>query len=189
AQSIFAHKVKKALEEEVPQNMALTYQGLSTNVLLGRIALEEVALHIPKGTLTLNAKSLVASGLRYLPLIQRGDLELSSLELVDPKVVLRNTKRDSAATHTKKAGQKKIAIETLSIGNGQLQVYGEGSEGPNVTIDKIDIILDQISNRDSPWDNDLPLAFDGYQVRTGQGSCNLGPLEVLQWQQIGRAHV
>ena len=49
AQLFFTNKVKKALNEQVPKEVNLTYSELSTNVFLGEISLTEVSASSPDG--------------------------------------------------------------------------------------------------------------------------------------------
>ena len=184
AQLLFGQMVQRALEDEVPENIQLTYGKLSTNVLLGRIRLHNVSLHALNGGIDFKSPSVTASGLRYARLLRTGDLEFSRLELLEPKVNYRSPKKETSAPRIKKRGQKNIAIETLSISEGQLQLFEEESNCPDLSIQNIDIRLDGVCINGETRSLDLPFSFDGHQLSTGEGSWDLGALETLQWQKI-----
>src|SRR5690606_9308228 len=180
AQLLFARMVRKALDNELPENIHLAYLDLSTNVILGRIHLQEATLNAQKGNIDLKSKSVTASGLGYLALLKSGDLEFSDLEFIEPEMSFRQTKKDSSAPKVKKKEQKRVAIKTLSIDKGRLQVIEEKTGRPSLDIEKIDILLDRVT---IPGEA-LPFSFEGLQLKTGEGFSDLGPLEILEWQEL-----
>src|SRR5690606_3039507 len=110
-QIIFTQQVEKALELNIPKSISLTYDKLSTNVVLGRITLKGVEFSTSKGTIDLESKSIQVSGLRYLPLLRRGDIIISEVNLEEPFFIFRNRKNDTTANNEKGGSLKKINIK------------------------------------------------------------------------------
>src|SRR6056297_3343349 len=76
AQLFFTKEVKKALSEQVPKEINLTYSGVSTNVFLGKISLTDINASSPDGQINFEAQSVTVSGLQYIPLLQHDDIAL-----------------------------------------------------------------------------------------------------------------
>lgn len=181
AQIIFGQQVKAALARDIPGNLALTYGNRSTNVLLGKIALEDLALRTKDGTMDLRAKRLVISGLRYLPLLQKGNFTLARLELEAPHLYFRKPKMDTLGDPSKKKLPSKIAIAKVQVDQGHLEIFREGSESILTKIEHIDLQLGDLSMNGNPG---FPIVYGLHSLKTQKGFLDLGRFEVLQWQRL-----
>src|SRR5690606_2686577 len=128
----------------------LTYGNRSTNVLLGKIALEDLALRTKDGTMDLRAKRLVISGLRYLPLLQKGNFTLARLELEAPHLYFRKPNMDTLGDPSKKKHPPKTAIAKVQVDQGHLEIFREGTERIPTKIEHIDLQQGDFSINGNP---------------------------------------
>lgn len=182
AQLLFAQMVRRALEDDLPENIQLTYGKLSTNVLLGRIRLRELSLSAENGRIDLKSESLTVSGLHYPTLLRNGDLRLSDLELETPRLTYGKGQKDSTVAENK-GPQKNISIGTLGIRNGQLELYREETDSLWAKIGDMDISLHQVA-LDGDSKSEIPFTLGSYRVKTGKGTYDMGPWERLHWKAL-----
>lgn len=184
AQLWFTQRVKVLLSEDLPSHITLSYERLTTNVLLGKIGLQKVAFQDNTTSLDLKAESVTLSGLKYLPLLQKGAIAISDLTVEAPQVTYqkKNLENDSLSTNKKHGEPKNISIENFSIRNGQLKMLQHDSDSTLVHLEGVDMQLTNITHNAETASQPLPFTFGAYEIETQKGYYDLGPLEDLQWQ-------
>lgn len=184
AQLWFTQRVKVLLSKDLPSHITLSYERLTTNVLLGKIGLQKVAFQDSTTSLDLKAESVTLSGLKYLPLLQKGAIAISDLTVESPQVTYqkKNLENDSLTTKQNQGEPKNISIQNFRIQNGQLKVLQHDSDSTLVQLDGVDVLLTDISHNTETASQPLPFAFGAYKIQTQNGHYDLGPLEDLQWQ-------
>lgn len=181
AQILFTQKVKKALGD-IPKNITLDFDELSTNVILGKIALQGVELHT--GTFDLESKRMQISGLHFIPLLQNGDIIISELYLEEPSFTFRKKKKGVSTNKTKSDSPKNITIKKCNIQNGRLKVFRDATDSLHAKIEDIDLIMTEVSITEQTRTQDIPVTFETYQLDTNMGYYDLGPLEFIQWENL-----
>jgi len=184
AQLWFTQRVRALLSEELPSHIHLSYEGLSTNVLLGKIGLQKVAFQDNTTSLDLKAEAVTLSGLEYLPLLQKGAIAISDLTVEAPQVTYqkKNLENDSIATKRNQGEPKNISIQNFRIHNGQLKVLQHDSDSTLVQLGGVDVRVTDITHNKETASQSLPFTFGAYAIETQNGYFDLGPLEDLQWQ-------
>lgn len=184
AQLVFAQKVRTALEPEKLGDIDLAYGKLTTNVLLGRITLHDLALQGGQGTADLKAKRARISGLHYLPLLQRGDIILTKATLDEPVLVYRMPKKDTLMTKDKTGPGKKFRIESLQVNGGYLKILRQGRDSLWAKLEGIDLEINQLSFDGESTQGSPSFSHGHYHLESGKGYHALGPWEILQWQGL-----
>lgn len=184
AQLWFTQRVKALLSEELPSHITLSYEGLSTNVLLGKIGLQKVAFQDSTTSLDLKAESVALSGLKYLPLLQKGAIAISDLTVESPQVTYqkKNLENDSLTTKQNQGEPKNISIQNFRIHNGQLKLLHHDSDSTLVQLEGVSVLVTNITHNAETAPQPLPFTFGTYEIETQKGYYDLGPLENLQWQ-------
>ena len=184
AQIVFTLKVKTALEQENLENITLIYGKLSTNVLLGRITLHNLALQADGGRVDLKSKKVRISGMHYLPLLQNGDIILSEATLEEPVLIYRRSEKDTSKNKDNNGPQKKIDIEKFQIIKGHLEIFQEGSDSLWAKMEKINLTLAQFSLDGNTAGRKVPYTLGPYRLNTEGGFYDMGPWDFLQWQGL-----
>ncbi|MEC7265524.1 MAG: DUF748 domain-containing protein [Bacteroidota bacterium] len=186
AQLWFTQRVKALLSEELPSHIHLSYEGLSTNVLLGKIGLQKVTFQDSTTSLDLKAETVTLSGLKYFPLLQKGAIALSDFTVEAPQVTYQKKKleNDSLTTKQNQGESKNISIQNFRIHNGQLKVLQQDSDSTLVQIDGLDVLLTDINHNTETASHPLPFTYGEYEIQTQKGHYDLGPWEYLQWQSF-----
>lgn len=182
AQILFTQKVKDALENDLPENISLEYDALSTNVIFGKIALKGVELRT--GTFDLESTRIQVSGLHYISLLRKGDIIISELLVVAPFFRLQDKEKDQKANPSKGASDQSILLEKCTIQNGRLEVFRETTDSLHVKIEDIDLMLTEVSFSKQTETQAMPMTFASYQLDTEKGYYDLGPLEYMQWDNL-----
>ncbi|WP_108422768.1 DUF748 domain-containing protein [Flagellimonas amoyensis] len=183
AQLLFTKKVKQALKTEIPQEITLHYDKLSTNVLLGKIQLQGVSAKDSSSTLELAAKEVTLSGLGYLALLTKNKVAISELHLEEP--VFNYQKKEKSPDSQKKRTDPStpLEIDKFTITKGELKQFRKGSDSIQLHIEGIDFSLEDIL-MDGTATQELPFTHGAYELKTEQLYCDLGPFEFLRLQQI-----
>lgn len=184
AQLWFTQRVKVLLSKDFPSHITLSYERLTTNVLLGKIGLQKVAFQDSTTSLDLKAESVTLSGLKYFPLLQKGAIAISDLTVESPQVTYqkKNLENDSLSTKRNQGEPKNISIQNFRIRNGQLKVLQHDSDSTLVQLDGVDVLLTDITHNTETASQSLPFTYGAYEIETQKGYYDLGPLENLQWQ-------
>ncbi len=184
AQLWFTQRVKALLSEELPSHITLSYDRLTTNVLLGKIGMKDVAFQDSTTSLNLKAEAVTVSGLKYLPLLQKGEIAISDLTVEAPQVTYqkKNLENDSIATKQNQGAPKNISIQNFRIQNGQLKLLQHDSDSTLVQLEGMSVLVTDITHNTETASLPLPFTFGAYQIQTQKGYYDLGPLEDLQWQ-------
>lgn len=184
AQILFTRSVSKALAADIPKNIILDYDKLTTNVFLGKITLHGIELHTQIGTLDLESKYAQVSGLHFIPLLQNGDIIISELYLEEPFIRVRNQKKDPKSNNSKDDSPKNINIKKFKVQSGLLEVFRESMDSVHVRIEDVDVMLTEVSMSEQTRTRDIPFTFETYQLETEKGYLDLGPLEFINWRRL-----
>lgn len=183
AQLFFTKKVKKVLSQQVPKEINLTYSEVSTNVFLGKISLTDINANSPDGQINFEAKSVTVSGLRYLPLLQNGDIALGDITLESPKLVQHQKEKDTTAKKDNKAPSKKYSVDKVSIKNGSYGMLNQTLDSVATLVD-VDLSLsDLLFDKETAKDN-LPFTYGEYRLNTGKGRYEMSDLEFIAFEQM-----
>jgi Domain of Unknown Function (DUF748). len=179
----FTQRVKSILSEEIPAHIHLTYEGLTTNVFMGNIKLKNVTVQDSITSFDLKAETVSLSGLKYLPLLQKGAISISEFLVESPQVTYqrKKTEHDSLA-HQDQREPKTINIQNFRIQNGQLKLLQPDSDSTLAQLEGVDVLLTDITHNKETASQSLPFTFGAYAIETQKGYYDLGPLEDLQWQ-------
>ncbi len=186
AQIIFTHKVKRALAKESSTGIQLHYDKISTNVLAGRISLQNVTASDSGNTFGLVAKNITASGLGYIALLKNNGVTLSELRLEEPFFTYRKKehKTDSMSKKNGKGPSPKVDIQKLIINKGRLKQFHTDSDSLQLHIEGIDLQLEDILMDGTTSRQKIPFTYGEYTLNTQQLYCDLGPFEFLRLQQL-----
>ncbi|MER3373974.1 MAG: DUF748 domain-containing protein [Allomuricauda sp.] len=187
AQILFTNKVKTALAQNVPEDMTLEYGSLSTNVLLGSITLNDISFDHHDRLFNLRAKKIKASGLNYFALLKAGNISLSRLNLDAPVLVFQHTQNDSTKTPkkaSKSQNETEVDIKTFSINNGQLEILESPTDSIQLSIQGIDVMVNNIHFDSETTKNKLPFTYGNYQLHTQNLQYDMGPYEELQLGEL-----
>lgn len=183
AQLFFTKKVKQALKTEIPQEITLHYDKLSTNVLLGKIQLQGVSAKDSSNTLELAAKEVTLSGLGYLALLTKNKVAISELHLEEPVFNYRKKEKSPDPQKKRTSPSTPLEIDKFTITKGELKQFRKGSDSIQLHIEGIDFSLEDIL-MDGTTTQELPFTYGAYELKTEQLYCDLGPFEFLRLQQI-----
>lgn len=183
AQIVFTQMVSSALQKDLPKELSLDYEKLSTNVLLGKIALQGVEFHTSNGGLDLDAKRIEVFGLHFIPLLQNGDFIISELYLEEPAFGLQNKKKERS-TESRQDSMPNIRIKKFKVQNGNLEVFQETTDSIQTRIKAIDITLTEVAINKETGTRDIPFTVQAYRVDTDKGYYNLSSLEFIQWEKL-----
>ncbi|MHA7830597.1 MAG: AsmA family protein [Flagellimonas sp.] len=183
AQLFFTKKVKKVLSEQVPKEINLMYSEVSTNVFLGKISLTDINASSPDGQINFEAKSVTVSGLRYLPLLQNGDIALGDITLESPKLVQHQKEKDTTSKKDNKAPSKKYSVDKVSIKNGSYTFLNQKLDSV-ATLASIDFNLSDINFDEKTAKENIPFTYGDYELQTGKGYYNLSALEFIEFQNM-----
>jgi len=183
AQLFFTNKVKKALNEQVPKEFNLTYSEVSTNVFLGKISLIEVSANSPDGQIDFEVESVTASGLRYLPLLRKGDIALGDIILESPKLVHHQKEKDTTSKKDKNPPSKKYSVDQVNINNGSYKLLNQSLDSV-ATLANVDFSLDDIHFDKTTATANIPFTYGDYQLNTGKGRYEMSDLEFIAFEQM-----
>lgn len=184
AQIIFTHKVKQALAKETSTGIQLHYDKISTNVLAGRISLQNVTAADSGNTFGLVAKDITLSGLGYLPLLKNGDVSIAGLHLEEPVFTYRKKEKDSLPKKNGKGTFPQLDIRKLTISKGGLTQFHADSDSVQLQIEGIDLQVEDILMDGTTLQQQLPFTYGEFRLDTQQLYCDLGPFEFLRLQQL-----
>lgn len=183
AQLFFTKKVKKALNEQVPKEINLTYSEVSTNVFLGKISLTDVSASSPDGQINFDAQSVTASGLRFLPLLQNGDIALGDITLESPKLVQHQKEKDTTSKKDNKPPSKKYSVDKITIKNGSYGMLNQSLDSV-ATLVNVDFSLSDIHFDAATATENIPFTYGDYRLNTGKGRYALSDLEFIAFEQM-----
>ncbi len=183
AQTIFSNKVNTLLDEKVPESLNFTYGDVSTNVLLGKVNLTEVSTNNPHQNIDFEAQSVTISGLQFLPLLQNGEMAIDDITLESPKIVHRQTEKDTTSKKDNNPPSKKYSIGNLSIQNGSYTMLNHTLDSV-VNLVHIDFTLSEIHFDKETAKENIPFTYGAYQLYAKKGYYNLSPLEFIEFQEM-----
>ncbi|WP_228236120.1 DUF748 domain-containing protein [Allomuricauda sp. M10] len=177
-------RVKSILSEEIPAHIHLNYEGLTTNVFLGNIKLKNVKVQDSTTSFHLKAETVSLSGLKYLPLLQKGNITISEFLVESPQVTYqkKKTEHDSITSSQNQREPKNINIQNFRIHNGQLKLLQPDSDSTLAQLEGVEVLVTDIIHSAEIASQSLPFTFGEYEIETQKGYYDLGPLEDLQWQ-------
>ncbi|MDF0709111.1 DUF748 domain-containing protein [Flagellimonas okinawensis] len=183
AQLYFTHQVKEMLGKEIPQELHLSYDQLSTNVLLGKITLTEVSWKNSKENIAVQAASVSISGLQYIPLLQHGDIIVSNAEMTSPSITVHKKEKDTTSKKDKNGPSKSISINNFQIHNGSFKLL-EAPSDSIITLQQIEFTLSDIHFDQETAAEKIPFTYGDYSFQTKNGYYDLGPLEHIKFEQL-----
>jgi len=183
AQFFFSKEVKKALSEQVPKEINFTYSDVSTNVFLGKISLSDVTANSRDGQINFEAQSVTASGLRYVPLLQNGDITVGDIVLESPNIVHHQKEKDTTSKKDSKAPSKKYRAKSVSIQNGNYTLLNQKLDSV-ATLVGVDLSLSDIHFDKETATENIPFTYGDYQLQTGKGRYELSELQFMAFEQM-----
>lgn len=179
--------VANFLDRNIPDYIHLEYNGLNANIFTGSIGLEVVSAEFSNPDTTgiygiLKMEALNLDGLGYFDFLFNNTLTIDQLEFVGPQVryapYRHFLKKDTVDTSG--AGLKKeLALGRLRVVEGEFTQLQEGPDSIRLQVKKLDFQVKDLRTNDELIKHRIPFTYGEYALGTGQLRLDLGPFEVL----------
>lgn len=180
------------LDRNIPDHIHLEYGGLNANVLTGSIGLEAVSVEWSNrdtigiyGILKMDALNL--DGLGYFNFLFNNTLSVDHIEFVRPRMSYAPyshfSKKDTI-DNTGTGLKRTLAVSRFNIVEGEFIQLQEGRDSIKFQVKKLDLYVKDLQTNDELIKNKIPVTYGGYAISTGQVRLDLGPFEVLAFNDV-----
>ncbi|WP_343487334.1 hypothetical protein [Allomuricauda sp. d1] len=186
---IFKTKTEEALSSKIPAAWHLNYESLETNVLLGKISLDNIKLSKSnpdkKQGLEIQARSIILKGLDYSDMLLKKQLKADQLTIQHPKAYLNNDfQSNGAKSDTLSTGENKFEIGEVIIENGSLTVFDQKSDSVLHSVGAFDIKVSELTNFSDKSSLKKPVNYSLEKLLAKNIEARLGRFEILKLDDI-----
>lgn len=180
------------LDNSIPDHIHLEYSALNANVFTGSIGMEAVSVEWSNRDTTgvyaiLELDALNLGGLGYLDFLLNKTLSVGHLEFVKPKMSYAPYRHFSAKDTLKngRAGiKRKVTVSRLQIVDGEYIQLQDGPDSIKLQVHELDLYVENLQTDNELIKDKIPFTYGEYELGTGQVRVDLGPFEVLEFNDM-----
>ncbi|WBL26017.1 hypothetical protein [Zunongwangia sp. HGR-M22] len=174
ANSFVEKKAISLLQKELPE---LQFDDLNINIFQNQANLSRISIR--KGNVDLKSNEINVTGLDYWKFLISGDVEISSIAILDPEVIYfsksksaESSKKSKGSDDKSKDFKKEITVNSFNIKKGSFKILDSIQER-TLLINTFDFELNEIFLCSATIANKIPFKYGGFNLKLDSVKLNV----------------
>lgn len=172
--------------------MDLSYRSIKTNILSGKVILQDLVLNVSNRDTVLDhtflkAQGLEINGLDYVQLYFNKTIYLETLTLKEPNFRYYPFNHVPKTEHPKKGisgFSKTIFVQKLRVDDGNFYLFQQGKESIKMAIESFNLQLLEGQTDSELITERIPFSFKDYRLEAHKIFVNMGVFETLNTSKV-----
>ncbi|MGI9527572.1 MAG: hypothetical protein ACR2MS_10735 [Weeksellaceae bacterium] len=123
--NLVSKKLDGYIQENLPENISLTYDNIKSNLISGNVTLENATLHVKDQGAKIYISEFKAKGFSYQKIITTDTLQLEKVSFENMRVFIDKSQKIPVQKSNKKSKNTILKLNKLELGLSHLEVKDE----------------------------------------------------------------